>query len=92
MEGNVQYVVKQVSKYDGKNADYFWELYFKLRASLSLYSKLIFKSFKGCSGHRTWTTVRRPLARVGMMLITTCSASSISRHPAQLSLSCRGLK
>ena len=43
MEGNVQYVVKQVSKYDGKNADYFWEWYFKLRASLSLYSKLIFE-------------------------------------------------
>ena len=43
MEGNVQYVVKQVSKFDGKNADYFREWYFKLRVSLSLYSKSIFE-------------------------------------------------
>ena len=43
MEGNVQYVVKQVSKFDGKNADYFREWYFKLRVSLSLYSKPIFE-------------------------------------------------
>ena len=43
MEGNVQYMVKQVSKFDGKNADYFREWYFKLRVSLSLYSKPTFK-------------------------------------------------
>ena len=43
MEGNVQYVMKQVSKFDGKNADYFREWYFKLRVSLSLYSNPIFE-------------------------------------------------
>ena len=43
MEGNVKYVMKQVSKFDGKNADYFREWYFKLRVSLSLYSKPIFE-------------------------------------------------
>ena len=39
MEGNVQYVVKQVSKFDGKNTDDFLEWSSKLRVSLSLYSK-----------------------------------------------------
>ena len=43
MEGNVQYVVKQVSTFDGKNADYFREWYSKLRVNLSLYSKPIFE-------------------------------------------------
>ena len=41
MEGNVQHVVKQVSKFDGKNADDFLEWSSKLRVSLSLYSKPI---------------------------------------------------
>ena len=43
MEGNVQYVVKQVSTVDGNNADYFRESHSKLRANLSLYSKPIFE-------------------------------------------------
>ena len=43
MEGNVQYVVKQVSTFDGNNADYFREWHSKLRANLSLYSKPIFE-------------------------------------------------
>ncbi|CAM9247480.1 unnamed protein product [Ascophyllum nodosum] len=43
MEGNVQQVVKQVSKFDGKDADDFREWSSKLRVSLSLYSKPIFK-------------------------------------------------
>ena len=47
MEGNVQYVAKQVSKFDGKNADYFREWDSKLRASLSLYSKPIFEIVQG---------------------------------------------
>ena len=42
MEGNVQHVVKQVSEFDGKDADDFLEWSFKLRVSLSLYSKPIF--------------------------------------------------
>ena len=36
MEGNVQHVVKQVSKLDGKNADDFLERSSNLRVSLSL--------------------------------------------------------
>ena len=43
MEGNVQHVVKQVSKFDGKNADDFLEWSSKLRVSLSLYSMSIFE-------------------------------------------------
>ena len=43
MENNVQYVVKQASKFDGKNADDLLEWPSKLRVSLSLYRKLVFK-------------------------------------------------
>ena len=47
MEGNVQHVVKQVSKIDGKNTDDFLEWSSKLRVSLSLYSKPIFEIAQG---------------------------------------------
>ena len=47
MEGNVQHVVKQVSKLDGKNADDFLKWSSKLRVSLSLYSKPIFEIVQG---------------------------------------------
>ena len=43
MENNVQHVVKQVSKFDGKKAVNFLESSSKLRVSLSLYSKSIFE-------------------------------------------------
>ena len=47
MEGDVQNVVKQVSKFDGKNADEFLEWFSELRVSLSLYSKPIFGIVQG---------------------------------------------
>ena len=47
MEGNVQHVGKQVSKFDGENADDFLEWSSKLRVSLSLYSKPIFEIVQG---------------------------------------------
>ena len=47
MEGNIQHVVKQVSKFDGKNADDFLEWSSKLRVSLSLYSKPISEIVQG---------------------------------------------
>ena len=47
MEGNAQHVVKQVSKFDGKNADDFLEWSSKLRAILSFYSKPIFEIVQG---------------------------------------------
>ena len=47
MEGNVEHVVKQVSKFDGKNADKFLECSSKLCVSLSLYSKPIFEIVQG---------------------------------------------
>ena len=47
MEGNVQYVGKQVSQFDGKNADDFLEWYSKLRVSLLLNSKPIFEIVQG---------------------------------------------
>ena len=50
MEGNVQLVVKQVSKFDGNNADDFLERSYKLRVSLSLYSKPIFEIVQGSQG------------------------------------------
>ena len=43
MEGNIQHLVKQISKFDGKNADVFLEWSSKLRVSLSNYSKPIFE-------------------------------------------------
>ena len=45
--GKVQHLVKQLSKFDGKNADNFLEWSSKLRVSLSLYSKLIFEIVQG---------------------------------------------
>ena len=47
MESNVQHVVKQVSKFDGKNADDFLEWSSKLHVSLLLYSKSIFEILQG---------------------------------------------
>ena len=38
MEGKVQHMVKQVSEFDGKNADNFLKWSFKLRVSLTPYS------------------------------------------------------
>ena len=50
MESNVQHVVKQVSKFDGKNADDFLAWSSKLRVSLSLYSKPIFEIVQESQG------------------------------------------
>ena len=47
MGGNVQHVVMQVSKFDGKNADDFLEWSSKLCVSLSLYSKSTFEIVQG---------------------------------------------
>ena len=47
MEGNVQHVAKQVSKFDGKIEDDFLEWSSKLSASLLLYNKLIFEIVQG---------------------------------------------
>ena len=47
MEGNVRHVVKEVSKFDGKNADDVLERSSKLCVSLSLYSKPIFEIVQG---------------------------------------------
>ena len=47
MEGNVQHVVKQVSKIDSKNADNVLEWSSMLRVSLSLYCKPIFEIVQG---------------------------------------------
>ena len=47
MKGNVQHVVKQVSKLDVNNADDLLEWSSKLRAGLSLYSKPIFDIVQG---------------------------------------------
>ena len=47
MKGKVQHVVKQVSKFDGKNADDFLEWSSKLRVSLSHHSKPTFEIVQG---------------------------------------------
>ena len=47
MEGNVQHVVNQVSKFDDKYADDILKWSSKLRVSLSLYSKPIFEIVQG---------------------------------------------
>ena len=47
MESNVQYVVKDVSKFDGKNVDDFLKWSSRLRVSQSFYSKSIFEIVQG---------------------------------------------
>ena len=47
MEGNVQHVVKQASKFDDNNADDVLEWSSKIRVSLPLYSKTIFEIVQG---------------------------------------------
>ena len=93
MEGNVQHVVKQVSKFDGKNADDFLEWSSKLRVSLSLYSKPIFEIVQG-SQRESGLDSDQVTAREGWddENHNVCSAFFTLRHPAQLSLSCVGLK
>ena len=92
MGGNVQHVVKPVSKFEGKNADDFLEWSSKLRVSFSLYSKPIFEIVQG-SQRPSDLDNDQVIAREGWDdAIVVCSASFTSRHPAQLSLSCGGLK
>ena len=92
MEGNVQHMVKQVSKFDGKNADDFLEWSSKLRVNLSLYSKPIFEIVQG-SQRLSGLDNDQVTAREGLDDENhNCSASSSLRHPAQLCLSCGGLK
>ena len=87
MEDYVQHVLKQVSEFDGENADDFMEWSSKLRVSLSIYNNTTFETVNGRSGHQSWITIRQPLARVEIMSIIICTATSTSRHPAQLPLS-----
>ena len=47
MEGNVQHMVKQVSKFDGKNVDDVLARSSKLHVSILLYSKPIFEIVQG---------------------------------------------
>ena len=92
MEDNVQHVVKQVSQFDVKNVDDFLEWFFKLRVSLSLYSKPIFEIVQR-SQRPSRLDNDQVIAREGwMMQIIICSAFYTLRHPAQLSLSCVSLK
>ena len=44
MEVDVQQVMEQAAKFDGKNTNDFLEWSSKLRATLLLYSKLIFRT------------------------------------------------
>ena len=91
MDGNVQHVVKQVSTFDGKNADDFLEWSSKLRISLSLYSNLIYKIVQGSqrpSDLDNDQTTREGRDDANHDLFST----SISLRLAQLSLSCGGSK
>ena len=85
-------MMKQVSKFDGKNADDFLECSSKFRVSLSLYKKSIFKILQGsqrpselendqATAHKVCNDANHNLN----ILLTTL-------HPVELSLSCGGLK
>ena len=77
MEGgtnNVQQMMKQVSKFDGKKGDDFLEWSSMLRISRSLYKMQSSKSYKCYNGRRKWTTIRRPPARLGTIKISVCAA------------------
>ena len=67
MEDRVQHVVKQVSKFDCKNADDFLEWSSKLRVSLSLYSKPIFKIVQGSQRPSDLDNDQAIACEVGMM-------------------------
>ena len=58
MEGNVQPVVKQVSKFDGRNADDFWNGLPSSASACRSTASQSSKSYKGRSGHQDWTTIR----------------------------------
>ena len=92
MEGNVQHGVKQVSKFDGKNVDNSLEWSSKLRVSLSLYSKPIFKIVQGSQWPSGLDNDQVTARESWDDAIIICSASFSLRHPSQLSLSCEGLK
>ena len=89
MKGNVQHVVKQVSKLDGSDTDDFLEWSSKSRVSFSLYNKLTFKIVQGSQWpsrlDNDQATARDVFLR---KQITICAASFTSLHPAQLFLSC----
>ena len=57
MEG-VQHVVKQVSKFDGKNAEDFLDGFLSSASACRSTASQSSKSYKGRSGHQTWTTIR----------------------------------
>ena len=44
---NLHVVLKQISKFDGKKADDFLQWSSKLRASLSIYNRVIFNILQG---------------------------------------------
>ena len=88
MEGNIQHMVKQVSKIDVKNADDFLELFFKLCVSLLGYSKSIFEIVQGSQRPSDLDKDQATaVAEVGKMPIIKCTVSSTLRHPAQFCLS-----
>ena len=81
MEGNIQYVVKQVSNLDGKNADSSkWSS--TLRVSLSLYSKLSFEIVQGSEWPSDFDNDQATSREGCDNANHICTASSTSSHPA----------
>ena len=58
MEGNVQHVGKQVSIFDGKNADDFWNGLLSSASACRSTASQSSKLYKARSGHQNWTTIR----------------------------------
>ena len=83
MEGNVQHAVKQVSNSTSRIQTTFWNGLPSSALACRSTASQSSKSYKGRSGHQDWTTIRSPLARVGMMHNIICSASYTLRHTAQ---------
>ena len=83
-------MVKQVFNFDGKKADDFLEWSYKLRASLSLYSKSIFNTVHGCqwpseldndqvTAHEAWDNANHNLYNI-LYLTISGQAFSVERR------------
>ena len=84
---NLHVVLKKKLKFDGKKADDFIEWSCKLRASLSIYNRVIFTSCKGKSDRPRPTTVKSLPVRRGMPPTRIYSAYCSLRRAAQPSSS-----
>ena len=75
---NVQQGVNRVSNFDGKRQTTFWNCLPKSASIIHTTTCQLSSSYKDRSGLENKTTIRRPVARLGMTRIAICAASPTS--------------